>query len=133
VKTLLVVTLVACGGPPRPAPVDRPVVAADAAPAPGPAPSPSGAECDLLLDHALAVATPADKKLSDDELVRARAKLHEAFTAQCLAMPRTTYTCAMAAPSMQDLAACDQATPSSSTSNSSVAPPGIMPPAPRAP
>jgi len=134
VKTLLVLALVACGGPHRPAPVDHPTtVASDAAPAPAPAASPTGAECDQLLDHALAVATPPDKKLTDDEAAKARAKLHDAFTAQCLAMPRAIYTCAMAAPTMQDLAACDQATPSSSTSNSSVAPGGITPAAPRSP
>ena len=132
-KTLLVVALVACGGPPRPTPVGHPAAPIDAAPAPAPVPSPTAAECDQLVEHAIAVATPAGKKLSDDELARAHTKLHDAFAAECLAMPRATYACAMAAPTMPELAACDQATPSSSTSNSSVAPGGITPAAPRSP
>jgi hypothetical protein len=40
--------------------------------------------------------------------------------------------CAVAAPNLTGLAAC-QRTPSSSTSNSKVAPGGMTPPAPRAP
>lgn len=133
-KTLLVVALVACGSPPRPAPADHPAVApavADAAPPP--APAPTGAECDQLLEHTLGLASAGERKLTPKELAAARAKLHDAFTAQCLAMSRATYACAMAAPAMQDLAACDQATPSSSTSNNSVAPGGITPAAPRSP
>jgi hypothetical protein len=48
-------------------------------------------------------------------------------------MAREPYACAMAATTLRDLAGCDQRTPSSSTSNSSVAPGGMTPAAPRSP
>jgi hypothetical protein len=132
VKTLLVVALVACSGPAKPQHVERPLpVVTDAAPPPET--GPTGAECDQLLEHALVLATPPGKKLSESELANARAKMHDAFTSECLAMPRDRFQCAMTAPSMPELAACDQATRSSSTSNSSVAPGGITPAAPRSP
>ena len=68
---------------------------------------------------------------SDHEAVR-RA-LHDDFLAGCRTLPRDAYRCAMAATTLAALAAC-QRTPSSSTSNSSVAPGGILPPpAPRSP
>jgi len=127
-----VLALVSCGGgqtapahPASPPAHQDAAVAADR--------SPSAAECDQLLDHALVLATPPDRKLTDEELAKARTQLQGTFTQQCLAMPRATYTCAMAATSMGDLAGCDQRTPSSSTSNSSVAPGGMTPAAPRSP
>jgi hypothetical protein len=115
-------------------------------PAPPPADdAPSEAECDQLITHAVALgideerasrgvgtptAPPARSTESDHEAVR-RA-LHDDFLADCRALPRDAYRCAMAAPTLAALAAC-QRTPSSSTSNSSVAPGGILPPAPRSP
>jgi hypothetical protein len=53
----------------------------------------------------------------------------------CRALSRDTFRCAMAATTLTALAACQpaQRTPSSSTSNSSVAPGGMTPPAPRSP
>ncbi|HEU4616011.1 MAG TPA: hypothetical protein VFS15_28135, partial [Kofleriaceae bacterium] len=89
-------------------------------------------ECDALLDHAVALAS-GSAKLTEDERAKVRAQLHDELAASCGAMPRPHYACAMAATTLNDLAACDQRTPSSSTSNSSVAFGGITPPAPRAP
>jgi hypothetical protein len=55
--------------------------------------------------------------------------------AGCRTLPLSAFRCAIAATTLSALAACQpiQRTPSSSTSNSSVAPPGITPPAPRSP
>jgi hypothetical protein len=102
-------------------------------PAPTPAntePGPTAADCDQLLDHAIALTgTP----LTDDDRAKVRTQLQADFSQQCLAMTRATYGCAMTAASMGELAACDQRTPSNSTSNSSVAPGGMTPAAPRSP
>jgi hypothetical protein len=76
------------------------------------------------------VGSGAHSTESDHEAVR-RA-LHDDFLAGCRTLPRDAYRCAMAATTLAALAAC-QRTPSSSTSNSSVAPGGILPPAPRSP
>jgi hypothetical protein len=62
-----------------------------------------------------------------------RAQLHDELASSCGVMPREQHACAMAATTLGELAACDQRTPSSSTSNSSVAPGGITPAAPRSP
>lgn len=129
-KWLLVLALVSCGGgqsapahpAPRPQPHDEVVASAE--------PGPSASECEQLLDHAISLT---QKQLTDDEHAKVRAQLHDELLSQCQAMPRATYTCAMAATTMGDLAGCDQRTPSSSTSNSSVAFGGMTPPAPRAP
>jgi len=76
-------------------------------------------------------ASAASSTESDHEAVR-RA-LHDDFLAGCRTLPRDAYRCAMAATTLAALAAC-QRTPSSSTSNTSVAPGGILPPpAPRSP
>ncbi len=108
-------------------------------PAPPPADdAPGEPECDQLITHAVALGideqagrgSGARSTESDHEAVR-RA-LHDDFLADCRALPRDAYRCAMAAPTLAALAAC-QRTPSSSTSNSSVAPGGILPPAPRSP
>ena len=122
------------GGAAHPAPPPA------AHPAPPPADdAPSEAECDQLITHAVALGideqagrgSAARSTESDHEVVR-RA-LHDDFLTACRALPRDAYRCAMAAPTLAALAAC-QRTPSSSTSNSSVAPGGILPPpAPRSP
>jgi hypothetical protein len=52
---------------------------------------------------------------------------------RCDGVTRGLYDCAMAASTTAAMASCDQRMPSSSTSNSSVAPGGMTPPAPRAP
>jgi hypothetical protein len=100
--------------------------------------APTEAECDQLITHAVALGideqagrgSAAHSTESDHEAVR-RA-LHDDFLAGCRTLPRDAYRCAMAATTLAALAAC-QRTPSSSTSNSSVAPGGILPPAPRSP
>jgi hypothetical protein len=130
VKRLLVLALASCGSghsaPAHPAP---PPAQHEAQVAVAEAP-PSAPECEQLLDHAIGLT---GRQLTDEEHTKVRAQLHDELLLQCQAMPRATYTCAMAATTMPELSSCDQRTPSSSTSNSSVAPPGITPPAPRSP
>jgi hypothetical protein len=98
---------------------------------------PGERECDELITHAVALGIDeaahggASRTTSaDHETVRR--KLHEDFLTGCRTLPRDAYHCAMAATTLAALAAC-QPTRSSSTSNSSVAPGGIAPPAPRSP
>jgi hypothetical protein len=67
---------------------------------------------------------------ADHEAIRR--KLHEDFMAECRGLSHEAVRCAIAAPSLTELTAC-QSTRSSSTSNSKVAPGGITPPAPRSP
>jgi hypothetical protein len=100
--------------------------------------APSDAECDQLITHAVALGVneqagraPAPRSTeSDHEAVRR--SLQDEFLAGCRSLPRDAYRCAMAATTLAALAAC-QRTPSSSTSNSSVAPGGMTLPAPRSP
>ena len=127
--------------------------AAPAHPAPIPTTSPPAAqaapserECDELITHAVALgineannsgsgsaAGAQTTTQADHEAVRRG--LHEDFMTGCRALPRAAWRCAIAAPSLAALAACTpgQDTPSSSTSNSNVAPGGITPPAPLLP
>lgn len=131
---LLVAACASAPGPDHP----RARPAADpAAPGQPPAPptAPSEPECDQLITHAVALgiddqAARAHTTPSDHEAVRR--SLHDDFLAGCRRLPRDAYQCAMAAPTLAALADC-QRTPSSSTSNSSVAPGGMTPPAPRSP
>jgi hypothetical protein len=125
----------AAGGAAHPAPPP----AAHPAPPPPADDAPTEAECDQLITHAVALGideqagrgSAARSTESDHEAVR-RA-LHDDFLADCRTLPRAAYRCAMAAPTLTALAAC-QRTPSNSTSNNSVAPGGILPPpAPRSP
>jgi hypothetical protein len=120
------------GGAARPAP------APTARPTPPPADdAPGEAECDQLITHAVALGIaergtdpsggpPAPRSTESDHEAIRRA-LHDEFVAGCHALPRDAYRCAMAATTLAALAEC-QRTPSSSTSNSSVAPGGILPP-----
>jgi len=94
----------------------------------------SDRECDALFDHALAIglaeqraAKPAELVATADAQAQLRADLHSELAA-CRALPRDAYRCALAAPTLDALAAC-QVKLSSSTSNTSVAPGGILPPA----
>lgn len=128
----------ACSGGAGVAAHPAPPPAARSAPPPADD-APTEAECDQLITHAVALGiaeqgdrgSAARSTESDHEAVR-RA-LHDDFLAGCRTLPRDAYRCAMAAPTLAALAAC-QRTPSSSTSNSSVAPGGILPPpAPRSP
>jgi hypothetical protein len=94
----------------------------------------SDRECNALLDHAVTVgvaeqraAKPPELVASDDAQAKLRADLAGEL-AGCRALPREAYRCALAAATLDALAAC-QASLSSSTSNNSVAPGGILPPA----
>jgi len=161
--TGLVVAACSSGSPAPSHPLPRPEASRRATPPPAAQAAPSERECDELITHAVALGIderreaigggdPAgsaggaggkapreiderrEKTLqttpADHEAVRR--KLHEDFMAGCRALPRGAYRCAMAATSLPALVAC-QPTLSSSTSNSSVAPGGIAPPAPRSP
>ena len=132
---LLVAACASAPGPDHPRPPPGP--ADPAAPGQSPPPAaPSEPECDQLITHAVALgideqaARSAHTTASEHEAVRR--SLHDDFVAGCRRLPRDAYQCAMAATTLPALAAC-QRTPSSSTSNSSVAPGGITPPAPRSP
>ncbi|HSK04688.1 MAG TPA: hypothetical protein VK932_25735 [Kofleriaceae bacterium] len=123
------------GGPPRPpAPPPTP----DAAPA-LPAAGPTERECEDLIAHAIALRAaelartlPPEQVPAEAERAALAAELRGAFLADCRHGTRRGYDCAIAAKTLAELAGC-QATRSSSTSNSKVAPGGILPPAPRSP
>jgi hypothetical protein len=131
----LVAFACAHGGEPH----ERPRTVAEAAPArPTASPPPDERACDELITHAVALgitesaARPGPRTTeSDHEAVRRG--LHDEFLAGCRQLTAAAYRCAMQAPTLAELAAC-QDSPSSSTSNSKVAPGGIAPPpAPRSP
>jgi hypothetical protein len=136
VRWIAWLVVAACSGGPttaaRPAPIPR------QDPAPAAEVGPSERDCDALVTHAVALgideaAARADAPpttQADHEAVRR--SLRDDFLAGCRALPHGAFRCALAAPSLTALAAC-QRTPRSSTSNSSVAPGGIAPPAPRSP
>ena len=127
----LLVTI-ACSSTARaPAHTDRPPPPRDAAVAE--ATGPGDAECTALIAHALALGVAEDREpASAEEQARIRARLEADYLPRCKAGPRDELRCGLAATTTAALVAC-QRTPSSSTSNSSVAPPGITPPAPRSP
>jgi len=126
-----------------------PVANGPVAPLPPEAPADGGTSgnatreaCQTLMAHVvdLAVAEHKDATLDDRDQVR---KSLGAFVEQCQQETAETVRCGTAAANLDDLAACqpardpggqsDQRTRSNSTSNSSVAPPGITPAAPRSP
>src|SRR5689334_14747902 len=108
----------------------------------GPAPAPAALterECDALIAHAIALRVAELKQTLPPEQVPTEAEqaalgteLRGKFLADCRGGTRRGYDCALAARTLAELGDC-QATRSSSTSNSSVAPGGILPPAPRSP
>ena len=114
----------------------RPAPAAPAAPAA----AASERECDELIAHAIALRAaelaqtlPPDRIPTDAEQAALRAELRGTLLAECRGGTRPGYDCAIASRSLAELAGC-QVRPISSTSNSSVAPGGILPPpAPRSP
>ncbi|CAN5711793.1 hypothetical protein BH11MYX3_BH11MYX3_42020 [soil metagenome] len=93
--------------------------------------SPSAQECDQLIAHVVDVTLrehppePAPSEAESQQIDRAL----RPFAAECSSLTREAYRCGMAAATVASLTAC-QERPSSSTSNSSVAPGGIAPPAP---
>jgi hypothetical protein len=99
---------------------------------------PDERECDELITHAVALgideeaARPGEPRTTEADHEVVRRKLHEDFMTGCRTLSRDAFRCAIAAPTLAELAGC-QRTSSSSTSNSSVAPGGITPPAPRSP
>ena len=130
-RLLAILMVAACGGGPAPA-HPTPVPADAALPV---EPAPTEAECDTLLDHTIELEVAIeDAKPTPDERHKIRSGIHDEFMHGCRAMTHELYACALAAPTMPTFTACDQASRSSSTSNSNVAPGGISPPAaPRSP
>jgi hypothetical protein len=117
---------------PAPPPPGEPIAAAPT--------SPTDAECEELITHAVALGIDeqsghAEPHATASEHEAIRRSLHEEFMTGCRSLSRDAFRCAMAATTLTALAACQpaQRTPSSSTSNNSVAPGGITPPAPRSP
>jgi hypothetical protein len=106
--------------------------------APAPPAGPSERECDELITHAVALgideeaASARRPRTTEADHEAVRRQLHDDFMTGCRTLARDAVRCALAAPSLPVLAAC-QRTPSSSTSNTRVAPPGMTPPAPLAP
>jgi hypothetical protein len=113
--------------------------APDASPA-TPAATPTERECEDLIAHAIALrvaelkqALPPEQVPTEAEQAALATELRGKFLADCKGGTRRGYDCAIAAKTLAELGGC-QATRSSSTSNSSVAPGGILPPAaPRSP
>jgi hypothetical protein len=101
-------------------------------------PGPSERDCLDLVAHAVEIYVAEVKKTKPtqaptaDETAKIEADLRGHFLAGCRASTLEGQRCAMAATTTTELAAC-QPTPSSSTSNNSVAPPGITPAAPLSP
>jgi len=99
--------------------------------------SPDERECHALVAHAVGLEVarikatkPPDKQPTDAEIAALTTELQA--DPGCRTLSRPAYDCAMAARSLADLEAC-YSTRKSSTSNSSVAPPGMTPAAPRSP
>lgn len=129
----------ACGGHASPQPhaerPGEPRLAATPAVAATPA-ALSDAECDRLLDHTLELAVagrPADARPDETERAKIRADARPGFFTRCRGMSRSQYACGVTAKATTEYQACDQVSSSSSTSNSSVAPGGMTPAAPRSP
>ncbi len=96
--------------------------------------SPTAHECEQLVAHVVDLTLrehPPEPAPSEAESAQITQSLRP-FAAECRSLTRVRYRCGLAATSLANLTAC-QETPSSSTSNSSVAPGGIAPPAPRSP
>ena len=115
----------------------QPIPAARDAGPPAPA-GPGERECDELITHAVVLgideqaARPAEQRATEADHEAVRRKLHDDFMTGCRMLPRDAFRCAIAANTLVEFAGC-QATRNSSTSNSSVAPGGMTPPAPRSP
>jgi hypothetical protein len=94
-------------------------------------------ECSEVVDHAIALHLaelrahkPADQLPTDADVAKLAAELRA--EPGCRTLTRDGYRCGVAAKSLAELEGC-YATRSSSTSNSSVAPGGMTPAAPRSP
>lgn len=99
---------------------------------------PSEHECLDQFAHAVelevtAIRTAKPEQVpTADEIRTLESELRDRYLPSCRAGTIEGHHCAMAATTLAELGAC-HATPSSSTSNKSVAPPGMSPPAPLAP
>ena len=99
--------------------------------------APTERECEQLVAHAVSLGAaertgrPPDQLSTEADQDQLRIRLRP-FIEECRALPRDSYRCAALATTLSVLAGC-HSTRSNSTSNSSVAPPGIAPPAPRSP
>ena len=103
-----------------------------------PAPTgPEERECDELITHAVVLgideqAGRPEPRATEADHEAIRRALHDELMPGCLTLPRDAFRCAIATTTLAELAGC-QSTRNSSTSNSSVAPGGMTPPAPRSP
>jgi len=129
--------LAACSSGSNPPEHPQPLPAAHDAAPPARA-GPGERECDELITHAVALGIdeqagrPAEQRATEADHEAVRRKLHEDFMSGCRTLPHDAFRCAIAATTLAELAGC-QPMRSSSTSNSSVAPGGMTPPAPRSP
>jgi hypothetical protein len=105
----------------------------------GGAAAPTERECEALIAHAISLRVaelrqtlPPEQVPTEAEQAALGTELRGKLLGDCRGGTRRGYDCAIAAKSLAELGGC-QATRSSSTSNSSVAPGGIAPPAPRSP
>jgi hypothetical protein len=99
--------------------------------------NPDERECHALVAHAVTVevarlrqAKPPGQMPTDAEIATVTAELQA--DPACRTLSRAAYDCAMAAKTLAEIEGC-YSTRKSSTSNSSVAPGGITPAAPRSP
>ncbi len=100
-------------------------------------PGPSERDCLDQIKHAVELELAARKQAgaelpTADETAKLETELRDKFLGVCRAGTLDGHHCAMAATTLAELGSC-HATPSSSTSNKSVAPGGITPAAPRSP
>jgi hypothetical protein len=136
VRSLVWLVFAACGG--ATTPTSPPHHPAGSDQLPPTASGPSERECDELIGHAVALGIdehatrPADRRPTDADRDTVRASLGADFAPECRKLSREGYRCAIAARTLADLGACQDA-PSNSTSNSKVAPGGMTAPAPRSP
>lgn len=106
----------------------------DAAQAPGP----TERDCRDQFAHAVDLEVTAmrtakpEQGPTADEIRTLENELRDRYLPSCRAGTLDGHHCAMAATTLAELGSC-HATPSSSTSNKSVAPPGMSAPAPRSP
>lgn len=127
----------ACSSGPTSPEHPQPVAPAHDAGPPAPA-GPDERECDELIAHAVVLgideqaARSAEPRTTESDHEAVRRALHDDFMTGCRTLPRDAFRCAIAASTLVELAGC-QPTRNSSTSNSSVAPGGMTPPAPRSP
>jgi hypothetical protein len=131
----------ACGGRQSPPPQADPHGVRPGIGTPGTVSAPSADECAALIAHAVALGAQGEPAPAEEDLARIRDELTTELGPSCRAMSRSAYRCALASASLGELETCaqprtsaaPQASASNSTSNSSVAPGGITPAAPRSP